>query len=560
MASDRGGNSSGEDFDEFRRTARAGGRTAPPVWYWLLLAILVGLNVWSRWPDVLDHAIANLIAMASVFVAIIAFVGWFAAASGHSSAVRWTPLGIVIGVIAIAAALFRVDHTTAELIPRFAPRWAKKPDQLLPKPVAPSGGVKVPLDVTTDDDFPQFLGPERNLAIDRVALARDWNAKPPRLVWKHAIGAGHSAFSAVNGYAVTMEQRDDEELITCYDLLTGDLKWSNSLAARHATIPGGTGPRSTPTIYGGRVFAMGATGVLRCLDGANGSLIWSKNLLEETGTPPDDEASQVLWGRAGSPLIVDNMVVVPGGGPKTVILPGGGGPKAGPKISLIAYDQQTGKKLWQGGDRQVSYSSPSLARIGGVRQVVIVNEDNITGHNAATGAVLWSYPWPGSSSSNASSSQAVAAGDDRLFVSKGYSGGAALFAVKHDGVGNWTTEKIWQHQKNLQTKMTNVVIYKGYVYGLSDGILECVELNEGKRQWKAGHYGHGQILRVRDLLLVETDDGEIVFVELSPESHHELGRFQAIDGQTWNNMCLYGRYLLVRNSGEAACYELPLAK
>ena len=518
----------------------------PPIWYWLLLAILVGLNVWARWPDVLDHAIANLIAMASVFLAIIVFVGWFAAASGHSPAVRWMPLGIVIGLIAITAATFRVDHTTAELLPRFALRWAKKPDQLLPKPAA-AADVKVPLDVTTDDDFPQFLGPDRNLGIDRIALARDWTAKPPQLVWQHAIGAGHSAFSAVNGFAVTMEQRDDEELVTCYDLLTGDLKWSNSLTARHATIPGGTGPRSTPTIHGGRVFAMGATGVLRCLDGANGRLVWSKNLLEETGTPPDDEANQVLWGRAGSPLIVDNMVVVPGGGPKT-----------GTKVSLIAFDQETGKKLWQGGDRQVSYSSPSLARLGGVRQVVIVNEDNITGHNAATGAVLWSYPWPGSSSSNASSSQAVAVGDDRLFVSKGYSGGAALFTVKQDGVGNWTADKIWQHQKNLQTKMTNVVVYKGYVYGLSDGILECVELNEGKRQWKAGHYGHGQILRVRDLLLVETDDGEIVLVELSPEAHHELGRFQAIDGQTWNNMCLYGRYLLVRNSGEAACYEMPL--
>jgi outer membrane protein assembly factor BamB len=527
---------------------RGRGRTAPPVWYWLLIAILVGLNVWARWPDVLEHAIANLIAMASVFLAIIVFVGWFAAASDHSPTVRWMPLGIVIGLIAITAATFRVDHTTAELLPRFALRWAKKPDQLLPKPAAPSD-VKVPLDVTAADDFPQFLGPDRNLGTYRIALARDWTAKPPRLVWQRAIGAGHSAFSAVNGFAVTMEQRDDEELVTCYDLLTGDLKWSNSLTARHATIPGGTGPRSTPTIYGGRVFAMGATGVLRCLDGTNGRLIWSKNLLEETGTPPDDEANQVLWGRAGSPLIVDNMVVVPGGGPKM-----------GTKVSLIAFDRETGKKLWQGGDRQVSYSSPALARLGGVRQVVIVNEDNITGHNAATGAMLWSYSWPGSSSSNASSSQAVAVGDDRLFVSKGYSGGAALFAVKHDGVGNWTTEKIWQHQKNLQTKMTNVVVYKGYVYGLSDGILECVELNEGKRQWKAGHYGHGQILRVRELLLVETDDGEIVLVELSPESHRELGRFQAIDGQTWNNMCLYGRYLLVRNSGEAACYELPLAK
>ena len=175
--------------------------------------------------------------------------------------------------------------------------------------------------------------------------------------------------------------------------------------------------------------------------------------------------------------------------------------------------------------------------------------------------MLWEYPWPGSSNSSASSSQAIAVGDDRVFVSKGYGEGSALFNVKHDGATDrWTTETIWHHPRNLQTKMTNVVVYKDFVYGLSDGILECVELATGTRKWKAGHYHHGQILRVGELLLVETEDGEIVLVELTPEAHRELGSFEAIEGKSWNNLCLYGRYLLVRNSNEAACYELPLAK
>ena len=195
-----------------------------------------------------------------------------------------------------------------------------------------------------------------------------------------------------------------------------------------------------------------------------------------------------------------------------------------------------------------------------MRQIVSVNEDNVTGHNAATGAVLWSYPWSGSSSMNASASEAVAVGDDRLFISKGYTGGSAVFQVQRDpATGVWTTHTVWHHRRNLQTKMTNVVVYKGFVYGLSDGVLECVELATGKRRWKAGHYGHGQILRVRDLLLVVTDDGEVLLVALDPAGLHELGSFQAVDGQTWNNLCLYGPYLLVRNSREAACYELPLA-
>src|SRR5262249_41637035 len=152
----------------------------------------------------------------------------------------------------------------------------------------------------------------------------------------------------------------------------------------------------------------------------------------------------------------------------------------------------------------ISYASPSVVRLGGVRQIVIVNEDNITGHSAATGVVLWTYNWDGSSSSSASASQAVAVGGDRLFVSKGYRGGSALFAVGRDEKDNWTAKELWHHQKSLQTKMTNVVVHGGFVYGLSDGILECVELNSGERKWKGGHYGHGQILRVGELLLVQT--------------------------------------------------------
>jgi outer membrane protein assembly factor BamB len=527
-----------------RQTEPRTGRILPPLWYWLLIAILVAINAWYRVPEPPDHAIANVIAMGSGAIGIIALLVWFAVFSRQSRIVRWTPPIVIVAAIAIFFIFFRLEGTTAELIPIFAPRF--RPEI----PIAQSTSASVPLDASTDDDFPQFLGPHRDLAIDRITLARDWQAHPPKLIWKHEIGPGHSAFSAVNGYAVTMEQRGEQELVTCYDLRTGVLQWSNGVHARHTQLLGGIGPRSTPTIDQGKIYALGATGILRCLDGRNGSLIWTKNILEETGVTPEDDAKQVLWGHAGSPLIVDNLVVVPGGGPS-----------AGPKFSLLAFDRETGKKMWQAGDRQVSYASPSLARLGGVRQIIIVNENNVSGHNAATGAVLWEYPWPGSSNSSASSSQAIAVADDRVFVSKGYGEGSALINVKHDGATDrWAAETIWHHSKNLQTKLTNVVIHKGFVYGLSDGILECIDLETGERQWKSGRYRHGQILRVGELLLVETEDGEIVLVELTPEAHRELGRFEAIEGKSWNNLCLYGRYLLVRNSNEAACYELPLAK
>ncbi len=207
------------------------------------------------------------------------------------------------------------------------------------------------------------------------------------------------------------------------------------------------------------------------------------------------------------------------------------------------------------------YSSPTLAVLDHLRQILIVNESSITGHDPLTGDVLWEHPFEGSSKRNANNSQVVPVGSDRLFVSKGYTGGAALFQVSRDESGKWSaTGDIWFKNNVLKTKFTNVAVLDGSVYGLSDGILECVELNTGKRRWKQGHYGHGQIFRVGNLLLVESEEGEIALVEASPEAFNELGRFQAIDGQTWNTICLWGHRLLVRNSEQSPppVRELPL--
>jgi outer membrane protein assembly factor BamB len=120
-------------------------------------------------------------------------------------------------------------------------------------------------------------------------------------------------------------------------------------------------------------------------------------------------------------------------------------------------------------------------------------------------------------------------------------------------------QSVWDERRSLQTKFTNVTIMGDYAYGLCDGILECVELETGERQWKdrRGDYGHGQILGVGELILVVGEDGRVALVEANPEEFVELTSFQAIEGKTWNNPCLYGKLLLVRNSEQAACYELP---
>jgi outer membrane protein assembly factor BamB len=252
----------------------------------------------------------------------------------------------------------------------------------------------------------------------------------------------------------------------------------------------------------------------------------------------------VAWGRAASPLVVDDLVIVPAGGSERA-----GGPK-----SLVAFRAADGEKVWDAGNDQIAYSSPAIATLGGRRQIVIVNEKTASGHDPATGKQLWSTEWKGDSSANASCSQAVPLPGDRLLLSKGYGGGAELLDFSGSGSGG---EEVWANNRVLQTKFTNVTIIDGHIYGLSDGILECAELETGHRRWKKGRYNHGQVLGIGKLVLVVSEDGKVALVEANPEKFVELTSFQAIEGLTWNNPCLYGKLLLVRNGEEAACYELP---
>jgi outer membrane protein assembly factor BamB len=175
--------------------------------------------------------------------------------------------------------------------------------------------------------------------------------------------------------------------------------------------------------------------------------------------------------------------------------------------------------------------------------------------------VIWTHPWPGGSSSNASASQAVVVADNQVLLSKDYGIGAALIEVTLKANELWPTRVVWRRTGALKTKFTNVVVHADLVFGLSDGILECVELATGKQRWKdrrRGDFGHGQLLLVGDTLLVQAESGDVVMLDPQGEALKEWGRFSALTDQTWNNLCLYGRFLLVRNSIEAACYELPL--
>ena len=326
------------------------------------------------------------------------------------------------------------------------------------------------------------------------------------------------------------------------------MEWAHSTSGRFEGVAGGIGPRSTPTIDDGMVFSLGVRGHLACLDGATGKPIWEKYLLEEYGISPEEEDAVVVWGRSASPLVVGEKLIVPIGGRN-----------GGPLVTLAAFDKRDGNLLWKGGERQISYCSPNVATLGGVEQILIVNENTVSGHDLTTGKPLWEHERPGHTNRNPNVAQAVPISPNLVFLSNGYGLGGMLLRLDPDAGGGFEPHVVWANPRVMKTKFTNVAILEGHIYGLSDGILECIEAASGASKWKQGRYGHGQILRVGDLLLVLTEKGEVVLVEATPDRpNHVLGRFQAIEGLTWNNVALYGPYLLVRNAEEAACYKLPL--
>ena len=511
----------------------------------LVCAVLVSIFWWTvPWGD---SAISNIVVLIVGFFGVVSLLFWFAFQSGYPRGLRATVLLVCMLGIAGALMNLRVKRLSGDLVPEFVSRWSKSRDFLLQENEQYQG--KVDLASTSPQDFPQFLGPQRDQRVRGLRLARDWSDKLPKVVWRREIGAGWPAFSAVGGFAVTLEQRGPRELVSCYDIRTGKLAWWHAESVRFSEIRGGVGPRATPAIYQGRVYALGATGVLNCLDGGTGGVIWKTNVLKDVGTTVSIDQQAVPWGRSGSPLLVQGLVIVAGGGPTD-----------GPWVSLIAYDSQTGGEVWRAEGRQVSYSSPQYAELDGLPQLLIVNEGTVSGHDVSTGEVLWEEKWFSNSSNQAAASQPVPLGGNKVLLTKGYGLGARLLQLARDGGGAWHAEELWHNPRVLKTKFTNVCVRSGFIYGLNDGILECVDLADGKRRWRRGRFGHGQILLVDDLLLVQSEKGEVTLVEAQPERFHVLGKVQAVSGQTWNHLCLYGRYLLVRSDEEAACLELPLAE
>ncbi|MFL5328831.1 MAG: PQQ-binding-like beta-propeller repeat protein [Gemmataceae bacterium] len=384
----------------------------------------------------------------------------------------------------------------------------------------------------TPDDSPQFFGLNRN-GISSLRLA-DWAGDlMPHEIWRREIGSGWSGFAAIGGYAITQEQLGPDECVSCYRMSDSALVWRHATRTRFDCIVAGDGPRATPVIDAGRLYAVGATGHLACLNAASGKPMWSAHVSESGST--------LEHGLCASPLIDGNRVIV----------------CSADGASLAAFDKCTGDRLWSAITERAGYSSPVIWEVDGSRQIVVHNAQGLAGHDAATGKSLWLFPWTNECGINFSQPIPDAGGPGTAFVSTGFaSGGCALIRVKRDGPDRWTAEPVWR-SKSLRTKFTSAVLFEGHLYGLDDGVLACVEAATGKVKWREGKYQHGQVILVGDRLLVQAEAGDVVMVDPSPNGLREVARIPALSSKTWTVPCVVAGHLLVRNDREAVCYELP---
>jgi outer membrane protein assembly factor BamB len=454
--------------------------------------------------------------------------------------------------------LVRMDGISGDHVARFGWRWARSPEERLlaravtsdspvappvvpsaPPPkeqpavvqtAAPAVRMSAPAAVTPRVEWPGFRGPDRDGLTRGIRIETNWSASPPVAMWRRPIGPGWSSFAVRGDLIYTQEQRGDDEVVACYRASTGAPVWVHRDAARFFEANAGAGPRGTPTLSGDRLYTFGATGIANALDATSGALIWSRDAAADT------EVEVPYWGFSSSPLVVDDVVIVAVYG------------------RLIGYDVATGKPRWLGPTGAGSYSSPQLATIEGIAQVVLMGGEGARSLSPADGKLLWEHRWRG-----LPIVQPAMTSDGGLLISASSESGTRRLAVGH-GAAGWTVEERWT-STSLKPYFNDFVVHNGHAFGFDGRILACIDLQDGARKWKGGRYGNGQLILLpeQDLLLVLTEEGELALVKATPDQFTELARLPAIQGKTWNHPVLVGNVLLVRNSEEMAAFRLTRA-
>ena len=379
-------------------------------------------------------------------------------------------------------------------------------------------------------DWPQFRGVNRDGVSAETDLPRSWPAEGPRVVWKRAIGEGYSGISVAGDRLYTMDSDGTAEYVLALEAGSGKEVWRVPAGPKLIDSMG-NGPRTTPTLDGGTVYAMGSHGRLLALKAADGAKIWEVDLPQAFG------AKRPTWGYSGSPLIDGDLLILEVGG------------KDGKGV--VAFEKATGKVRWGALDGDPAYSSPVMMTIGGIKQYVVPRRAGTqTVALRPDGSVLWTHPGPSSVIA-----VALLIPPDKVYVSGGDDAGAVLMRIKTEE-GKATVEELWK-TRTMKNHFNNAVLVGDHLYGFDNATFKCLSVTTGEPAWAFRGLGKGSLL-VADgnLLIVLSDTGTLLLVEATPAAYTELARFQAMEGKAWTAPALANGRLYLRDNDEIVALEM----
>ncbi len=505
----------------------------------IVAMLLFGLVTWI----VADKSFSAFgIFMSALPLVLTGWVIWLIVARWLSPQVRRVGFCVVLLAAFGWIGLHRFDGLEASMAGDTSWRWQPTKEQLYLESRATTAREATSQTTTAawkpqPGDSLELRGPQRDGVLTGVSLGGDWEKQPPKLIWREKVGPGWAGMIVVDGHLVTQEQRGENEAVVCYDAATGKELWVHEDKARFKEDLAGVGPRGTPTFADGRIYALGATGILNCLSAADGSVIWSHDVVADAGVKTDELPP---FGYAISPLVVDGLVVVWAGGTADK--------------SVLAYRVADGEFAWSCPGGKHTYSSPQVVTLGGQKQIIMLDNKVLQGIRIADGTVLWQEPTVKEMSMPMLQPHLTEDGDLVVAMEPGF----VRVQVTHDG-DKWSINERWTSNA-LRPGFNDFVIHKNVIYGLNDGVLCGLDVATGKSLWKKGRLGHGQVLLLpdKDELLISSDTGEIILVSVDRDGYKELGRFQAIEGRTWNGPVIASGRLYLRNGEEMAAFELGL--
>ena len=385
----------------------------------------------------------------------------------------------------------------------------------------------------TSENWSQFRGPERNGHISTQTVSIDWT-KPPKTRWSTPCGLGHSSIITSDKLSITMEQDQDHEILIARSFEDGAETWRVAEKTKWHDMLSGTGPRSTPTLHNGKLYTLFSHGKLSRVDANSGNVEWSIQVTPESYEFPE-------WGLAISPLIWNDMIILSLGGEESAVK---------------AYSINSGEQIWQSEVAgKAVYLSPEVLRLLDEDHLIVSLVGKIVSLDPKNGKTLWEKPWK-IFMNNAQIVQPIAVSNDSILLAAGYGKGAECFTIARDEENEkYRVQSSWK-SKDLKAKFSNPILKDGYLYGLSENLLVCLEAKTGKLMWRGKKYSYGRILLVDQKLLILGHSGVLSVIDATPEEFREISSRQLLsDARCWNGPAFVNGYLLARNGEQIACFD-----